>query len=160
MVFRAQAEDLQSTGEAGPLQQLTEWVLESALEGVITGHLGHDEHDPAGKNSGDSRKGTRAKTVLTDVGPVETAVPRDRDGSFEGARPVGAECPQGEVLPSGGGVVAAVSVGAFEGNAPARVPFLDDEVHAVGVLQFDVQPRRHGSGESGVHRDRPAGRGS
>lgn len=36
-----------------------------------------------GRNGGDSRNSTRAKTVLTDVGPVGIAVPRDREGSFE-----------------------------------------------------------------------------
>jgi putative transposase len=35
-----------------------------------------------GRNGGNSRNGTRAKTVLTDVGPVELEVPRDRDGTF------------------------------------------------------------------------------
>jgi hypothetical protein len=30
-----------------------------------------------------SRNGHRAKTVLTEVGPVEISVPRDRDSSFE-----------------------------------------------------------------------------
>ena len=29
------------------------------------------------------RNGTRTKTVLTEIGPVEIEVPRDRDGSFE-----------------------------------------------------------------------------
>jgi transposase-like protein len=29
------------------------------------------------------RNGMRAKTVLTEIGPVEIEVPRDRDGSFE-----------------------------------------------------------------------------
>jgi hypothetical protein len=38
---------------------------------------------PPVAGTGNSRKGTRAKTVLTDVGPVEVTVPRDRDGSFE-----------------------------------------------------------------------------
>jgi transposase-like protein len=65
------------------LQQLTKRVLESALEGEITDHLGYEKHDPAGKNNGNSRNGTRAKTVLTDVGPVEVKVPRDVAGSFE-----------------------------------------------------------------------------
>lgn len=83
LVGRAQAEGLQLTGEGGLLQQLTKRLLESALEGEITGHLGCDKHDPAGKNGGNSRNGTRAKTVLTDVGPVEITVPRDREGSFE-----------------------------------------------------------------------------
>ena len=83
LVSRAQAEGLQLTGEGGLLQQLTKRLLESALEGEITDHLGYDKLDPAGKNGGNSRNGTRAKTVLTDVGPVEISVPRDRDGSFE-----------------------------------------------------------------------------
>jgi putative transposase len=68
---------------SGLLQQLTKRVLESALEGEITDHLGYDKHDPASAGSGNSRNGVRSKTVLTDVGPVEITVPRDRDGSFE-----------------------------------------------------------------------------
>jgi transposase-like protein len=83
LVDRAQAEGLQLTGEGGLLQQLTRRLLESALEGEMTDHLGYDRHDPAGKNSGNNRNGARSKTVLTDVGPVEISVPRDREGSFE-----------------------------------------------------------------------------
>jgi hypothetical protein len=83
LVNRAQAEGLQLTGEGGLLQQLTKRLLESALEGEITDHLGYEWHDPAGKHGGNSRNGKRSKTVLTEVGPVEIAVPRDRDGSFE-----------------------------------------------------------------------------
>jgi putative transposase len=49
----------------------------------MTDHLGYDKHDPAGRDGGNSRNGTRTKTVITDVGPVELDVPRDRDGSFE-----------------------------------------------------------------------------
>jgi hypothetical protein len=80
LVSRAQAEGLQLTGEGGLLQQLTKRLLESALEGEITDHLGYDKHDPAGKDGGNSRNGKRSKTVLAEVGPVEIAVPRDRDG--------------------------------------------------------------------------------
>ncbi|WP_181958161.1 IS256 family transposase [Nonomuraea mesophila] len=83
LVNRARSEGLQLTGEGGLLQQLTKRVLESALEGEITDHLGYDRHDPAGKNSGNSRNGTRSKTVVTDVGPVEVRVPRDVAGTFE-----------------------------------------------------------------------------
>ena len=44
----------------------------------MTEHLGYDKHGAApGVNA---RNGTRAKTVLTEVGPVEIHVPRDRDG--------------------------------------------------------------------------------
>jgi putative transposase len=83
LVDRARSEGLQLTGEGGLLQQLTKRVLESALESEITDHLGYGKHAVAGKNSGNSRNGTRSKTVLTDVGPVEVKVPRDVAGSFE-----------------------------------------------------------------------------
>jgi transposase-like protein len=83
LVGRAQAEGRQLTGEGGLLQQLPKRLLESALKGEITDHLGYDKHDPAGKNGGNSRNGTRGKTVLTEVGPVEISVPRDRDGTFK-----------------------------------------------------------------------------
>ncbi|MFF2818990.1 IS256 family transposase [Kitasatospora cineracea] len=83
LVDRARASGLQLTGEGGLLQQLTKRVLESALEGEITDHLGYKKHDPAGAGSGNSRNGLRAKTVLTEVGPVRIEVPRDREGSFE-----------------------------------------------------------------------------
>src|SRR3954453_1882197 len=83
LVDRARSEGLQLTGEGGLLQQLTKRVLESALEGEITDHLGYDKHDAGGKNSGTSRNGARVKPVLTDVGPVEVKVPRDVAGTFE-----------------------------------------------------------------------------
>ncbi|GGW97115.1 hypothetical protein GCM10010383_28670 [Streptomyces lomondensis] len=83
LVDRARSEGLQLTGEGGLLQMLTKRVLESALEGEITDHGGYEKHDPSGKNNGNSRNGTRSKTVLTDVGPVEVRVPRDTAGSFE-----------------------------------------------------------------------------
>jgi transposase-like protein len=83
LVTRAKSEGLQLTGEGGLLQRLTKRLLESALEGEMTDHLGYDRHDPAGKNGGNSRNGKRTKTVVTDVGPVAVEVPRDRDGAFE-----------------------------------------------------------------------------
>jgi putative transposase len=83
VIDQAKASGLQLTGEGGVLAQLTKRLLESALDGEITDHLGSDKHDPAGRGSGNSRNGSRAKTVLTDVGPVEVSVPRDRNGSFE-----------------------------------------------------------------------------
>ena len=83
LVEQARAAGLQLTGEGGLLQQLTQRVIEAALDGEITDHLGYEKHDPAGKDGGNSRNGACAKTVLTDVGPVEITVPRDRDGSFE-----------------------------------------------------------------------------
>src|SRR4029077_14476232 len=54
-----------------------------ALKGELTEHLGYDPYDTAGHHSGNSRNGTPKKTVLTEIGPVELEVPRDRAGTFE-----------------------------------------------------------------------------
>lgn len=83
LVDRARAEGLRLTGEDGLLGQLTKMIIESAAEGEMDDHLGYTKHDPAGRDGGNSRNGARTKTVLTDIGPVEVAIPRDRDGSFE-----------------------------------------------------------------------------
>jgi transposase-like protein len=80
---RAQAEGLSLTGPGGLLGRLTKVVLEGALEGEMDAHLGYARHDPAGRDGGNSRNGHRAKTVLTEAGPVQVGVPRDRDASFE-----------------------------------------------------------------------------
>jgi hypothetical protein len=82
LLARASAEGVSVTGEGGLSQQLTKLVLESSLEGEMDAHLGYAKHDPAGRNSRNSRNGRRSKTVLTEVGPVEVDVPRDRDGSL------------------------------------------------------------------------------
>src|SRR5664279_714079 len=78
----ARAEGLRLVGEGGLLALLTRRVVESALEGELDDHLGYGKYDPAGRNGGNSRNGTRAKTLLTEAGPVPIEVPRDRDGSF------------------------------------------------------------------------------
>jgi putative transposase len=65
------------------LLQVTKTVLERALAEEMTGHLGYEKHDPAGRGSGNNRNGSTPKTVLTDIGAVDLAVPRDRNGSFE-----------------------------------------------------------------------------
>jgi transposase-like protein len=83
MVDQARAEGVHLVGEGGLLTGLTKAVVETALEEEMSDHLGYDKHDPAGRNGGNSRNGTRAKTVLTEIGPVEIEAPRDRDGSFE-----------------------------------------------------------------------------
>ena len=58
-------------------------MLETALDAEMAEHLGYDKHDPVGRGSGNSRNGTRAKTVFTEIGPVEIEVPRDTNSSFD-----------------------------------------------------------------------------
>lgn len=85
LVDKARAEGVDLVGPGGLLSGLTKSVLETALEAEMSEHLGYDKHDPVGRNRANSRNGTRSKTVLTEIGPVEIDVPRDRDGSFEPA---------------------------------------------------------------------------
>jgi putative transposase len=58
-------------------------LLEKAMGAELTVHLGYGKHDPAGKNSGNSRNGTGPKTLKGEFGNLELATPRDRNGSFE-----------------------------------------------------------------------------
>ena len=83
LVGEAQRRGLPVDGEGGLLAELTRLVLESALEGEITDHLGYDKHTKGGSSDGNARNGTRAKMVLTKAGPVQVDVPRDRAGTFE-----------------------------------------------------------------------------
>lgn len=57
-------------------------VLERGLQAELSGHLGYDKGDPAGRVLPNARNGFSAKTVSSEVGDVTLAIPRDRDGSF------------------------------------------------------------------------------
>ena len=83
LMERARADGVTLVGPGGLLQGLAKGVLEAALEAELDEHLGYGPYDPAGHNSGNSRNGSRPKTVLTDIGPIELEVPRDRAGTFE-----------------------------------------------------------------------------
>lgn len=84
MVRQAKDAGVALTGPGGLLKALTAQVVEAALDEELNEHLGYDKHDPVGRGSGNSRNGTRSKTVVTDnVGAVEIQVPRDRNGTFE-----------------------------------------------------------------------------
>jgi putative transposase len=85
LVERARAEGVNLVGPGGLLTGLTKTVLETALEVELSDHLGYDKHDPSGRNGDNSRNGSRPKTVLTELCPVELEVPLDRDGTFEPA---------------------------------------------------------------------------
>lgn len=70
-------------GESGILKNLTKRLVERALEGEMTSHVGYPPHAPEGRGSGNSRNGRTRKTVRSEAGQFEIEVPRDRDGSFE-----------------------------------------------------------------------------
>jgi putative transposase len=83
LIGRAKERGVKLAGDGGLLRALTKRLLESALDGEVTDRLGFAKHNVSGDGSGDSRNGRRSKTVITDVGPVEIEVPRDRAGTFE-----------------------------------------------------------------------------
>jgi putative transposase len=83
LLAQAKEQGVELVGPNGLLNQLTKNVLETALDAEMSEHLGYDKHDPAGRGSGNSRNGTRPKTVLTEIGPVEIEVPRDTNSSFD-----------------------------------------------------------------------------
>jgi putative transposase len=66
----------------GLLKQFTKALLERAMQGEITAHLGYGKHDPKGNNSGNSRNGVTRKTLTGDFGEIELETPRDRNGEF------------------------------------------------------------------------------
>jgi putative transposase len=70
-------------GQDGLLQQLTKALVERALNGELTHHLGYHKHDSSGHNSGNSRNGTTPKTLRGKRGQVHIDVPRDRNSQFE-----------------------------------------------------------------------------
>ncbi len=70
-------------GPGGLLAQLTQRLVERALEVELTDHLGYERHlEPPG-GTGNQRNGRTSKTLSTEHGPVQINTPRDRDGSFE-----------------------------------------------------------------------------
>jgi putative transposase len=74
-------EDL--TGPEGLLKRLKGALIERALQGELTGHLGYEAHAVEGRGAGNARNGCSSKTLQTEGGPLEIEVPRDRNGTFE-----------------------------------------------------------------------------
>lgn len=70
-------------GQDGLLDELTKRLVERALEGEMTAHLGYGKHAPEGRNGGNSRNGKGIKRVKTSTSEIDVEVPRDREGTFE-----------------------------------------------------------------------------
>lgn len=74
---------LELLGPDGVLAELTKRILERGLSEEMTMHLGYEPGDPAGWRTGNNRNGTSAKMMLTEIGPIDLDIPRDRNGTFE-----------------------------------------------------------------------------
>jgi len=68
-------------GQGGLLKELTKALVEKALDGELTHHLGYPKHSSS--KSDNARNGKSKKGLLTDHGRMEIVSPRDRNGSFE-----------------------------------------------------------------------------
>lgn len=76
--------DCESTGDIqAKLKRLFAGTIEQMLEAEMDEHLGYEKNSVLGNNSGNSRNGYGKKTISSDYGECEIAVPRDRNGEFE-----------------------------------------------------------------------------
>jgi putative transposase len=67
----------------GLFDQFKKAVLERALAGELSHHLGYAPGQAKPEGVTNQRNGTSAKTVLTDAGAMRIDIPRDRQGTFE-----------------------------------------------------------------------------
>jgi putative transposase len=70
------------TGQAGLLKGMLKATLERGLDAELGDHVGYDRGDPDAAMFPNSRNGSFPKTVASEIGDVELAVPRDRNGTF------------------------------------------------------------------------------
>lgn len=70
-------------GENGLLKQLTKSLLERALDGELTHHLGHEKNGRIENETGNARNGKTSKTLKTKSGQISVDIPRDRQAEFE-----------------------------------------------------------------------------
>lgn len=82
----------QLMGDAAPMtaeqinattMALKKALIERALGGELTHHLGYPANKAKPDEASNHRNGASAKTIRTDDGPLRIEVPRDREGSFE-----------------------------------------------------------------------------
>lgn len=71
------------TGSDGLLKQLTKAIIERALESELTHELGYEKHSRSVNGVGNSRNGSSSKTLKTDHGDMDIAIPRDRNSAFD-----------------------------------------------------------------------------
>ncbi len=76
--------ECETTGDVQEkLKRLFAGTIEQMLEAEMEEHLGYEKNSAAGNDSGNSRNGYGKKTIISDYGECEIAVPRDRNGEFE-----------------------------------------------------------------------------
>jgi len=70
-------------GPDGLIKQLSKALIERAMQAELTEQIGYEKSEIGEKETENRRNGKSTKTLRTDQGPMEIAVPRDREGEFE-----------------------------------------------------------------------------
>jgi transposase-like protein len=70
-------------GPDGIMKQLSKALIERAMQAELTEQKKKKKNESGEKETANRRNGKSSKTLRTDQGPMEIAVPRDRDGEFE-----------------------------------------------------------------------------
>jgi putative transposase len=70
-------------GKEGIFARLFAGTLEQMMQAELTAHLGYAPYAASGRNSGNSRNGSRARQLRTSAGDLTVQVPRDRNGEFQ-----------------------------------------------------------------------------
>ena len=77
------AKDIKTEKELSNLPRaLLKLTVEIALNKELDEHLGYEKHAIEGRNTGNNRNGSSAKTLKGDHGEVIVDTPRDHAGSF------------------------------------------------------------------------------
>jgi transposase-like protein len=71
------------TGPDGLINRLRKRLIERAAGAELTAHLGYEPGREPPEGQANRRNGSGTKTLRTVDGPVDVALPRDRDASFE-----------------------------------------------------------------------------
>jgi transposase-like protein len=70
-------------GPEGVIKQLSKALIERCLEAELSTHLGYERHERGAEEKTNLRNGFSRKTLKSEQGPVELAIPRDREGSYD-----------------------------------------------------------------------------
>jgi len=70
-------------GPDGLVKQFSKALMERCLQAEMSTHLGYEKHERGTEEKPNYRNGYSRKTLKSEQGPVEIAIPRDREGDFE-----------------------------------------------------------------------------
>jgi hypothetical protein len=70
-------------GPEGVVKQLSAALIERCLQAELSTHLGYEKNQRGEEAQPNHRNGYSRKTLKSDAGEVELAIPRDREGSSD-----------------------------------------------------------------------------